>query len=716
MAKASPRSVPKWRRWLVRLLQLSGVLAFLGLIALVVAVYVTESQLPSYDELKRSPNGQMIRVHAADGSVIVTLGPSYGEWLTYDQIPGVMRDATVAVEDRRFRSHWGVDPIGIARSVQVRMQQGHWVQGGSTLTQQLARTIFLSSTKKFGRKFREWLLALAMERKFSKDQILELYLNKVYYGGGAYGIDAASRKFFGHGADQLSLSEAAIIAGLVKAPSHYSPTADAEAAVSRAGVVIGLMQETGKITAAEAAAANPKAVPLAAEPKQNSVRYFTDWALPQLETLIDEPSRPLEVWTTLDLKMQNAADAAIDGNAPKGAQGGLISLDRDGAVRAMVGGKDYVSSNYNRSVTALRQPGSSFKLFVYLAALEAGHKPSDKVTDKPVTIDGWSPRNSSGRNAGDMDIRTAFAYSVNTVAAQLGQEVGFSTIAAMAKRFGISTPISTVPSMVLGSNDVRLLDMTRAFASVGNKGVAVTPYGILKVTAMGETIYQHEVDRSHVLVAPYVAAEMTDLLQTAVNTGTGKAAQIGRPVAGKTGTTTSNKDGWFLGFSSGLTTGVWMGRDDARTVPGLQGGTAPAKAFAAYMKVAVAGRPVEQFDTQVTLPDWQLDNESDSFGGPDNGLFVDPDGNPVNPDHIDEPSMGGGDAGNPPRSGPDDSQGTSDDGDQPQAQPEQKLDRKWLDRVIGNGDDRPRRNAAPDGSGPADRPRSPPSTDHRPTQ
>jgi penicillin-binding protein 1A len=715
MAKASPRIVPKWRRWLVRLLQLSGVLAFLGIVALVVAVYATESQLPSYDELKRSPNGQMIRVHAADGSVIVTLGPSYGEWLTYDQIPGVMRDAMVSVEDRRFRSHWGVDPIGVARSVQVRVERGHWVQGGSTITQQLARNIFLSSTKKFGRKFREWLLALAMERKFSKDQILELYLNKVYFGGGAYGIDAASRKFFGHGADQLSLSEAAIIAGLVKAPSHYSPTADAEAAVSRAGVVIGLMQETGKISAAEAAAANPKAVQLAAEPKQNSVRYFTDWALPQLETLIDEPSRPLEVWTTLDLKMQQAADAAIDGNAPKGAQGGLISLDRDGAVRAMVGGKDYVSSNYNRSVTALRQPGSSFKLFVYLAALEAGHKPSDKVVDKPVTIDGWSPRNSSGRNAGEMDIRTAFAYSVNTVAAQLGQEVGFSTIAAMARRFGITTPISTVPSMVLGSNDVRLLDMTRAFASVANKGVAVAPYGILKVTAMGETIYQHDVDRSHVLVAPYVAAEMTDLLQTAVNTGTGKAAQIGRPVAGKTGTTSSNKDGWFLGFSSGLTTGVWMGRDDARTVPGLQGGTAPARAFAAYMKVAVSGRPVEQFDTQVTLPDWQLDNESDSFGGPDNGLFVDPDGNPVQPDHIDEPSLGGGDAGNPPRSDDDDPQAVPDDQDHP-AQPEQRLDRKWLDRVIGNGDDRPHRAPPPGGSAPADRPRSLPQADHRPIQ
>ncbi len=693
-------------------LKITGIAFVLALLSLVIAVYVTRGQLPSFDELKSSPNGQMIRVLAADGTPIVSLGPSYGEWLTYDQIPQVMKDAMVAVEDRRFREHPGVDPIGIVRSFQVRITEGHWKQGGSTITQQLARNIFLSSAKQFGRKFREAILALAMERKFTKDQVLELYLNKVYFGGGAYGIDAASRKFFGHGANQLSLDEAAVIAGLVKAPSHYSPTADAEAAVGRAGVVIGLMKETGKITAAQAAAANPRTVKLAPEPNQNSVRYFTDWALPQLENLIDEPNRPLEVWTTIDIKMQKAADDAIRANAPGNAQGALISLDRDGAVRAMVGGKDYVTSNYNRSITALRQPGSAFKLFVYLAALESGKRPSDRVVDQPVTINGWSPRNSSGRNAGEMDLRTAFAYSVNTVAAQLGQEVGFSTIADMARRFGISTPISTYPSMVLGSNDVRVIDMTRAFASVANKGVAVTPYGITKVTSMGETIYSHEVDRSHVLVAPYVAQEMTDLLQTAVNTGTGRAAQIGRPVAGKTGTTSSNKDGWFIGFSSGLTTGVWMGRDDAKVVPGLQGGTAPARAFAAFMKVATAGRPVEQFDTAVTLPDFQLDNES-YFGTPDDGALVDPDGNPIPPDHVAPgDSIGGGDAGLPPQSENDPPQ-TAPDGP---PKPAERLDKKWLDRVTG-GDSSGGKQRAPgsDRSPPAaDRPRD--VQERRPSQ
>jgi penicillin-binding protein 1A len=314
-----------------------------------------------------------------------------------------------------------------------------------------------------------------------------------------------------------------------------------------------------------------------------------------------------------------------------------------------------------------------------------------------------------------MDIRTAFAYSVNTVAAKIGQEVGFSTVADMARRFGISTPISTVPSMVLGSNDVRLIDMTRAFASVGNKGVAVTPYGITKVTSMGETIYNHEVDRSHVLVAPYVAAEMTDLLQTAVATGTGKAAQIGRPVAGKTGTTSSNKDGWFLGFSSGLTTGVWMGRDDAKSIPGLQGGTLPARAFAAFMKIATAGRPVEPFDTQVTLPEWQLDNESD-FGQPDNGLFVDPDGNPIPPDQIapDAP-IGGGDAGEPPQSENDPPQTAPDAADDGAPRPDERLDRKWIDRMTGGSGTDPNRpkRVVPNGT-QADRPREvqPP----RPTQ
>ena len=614
-------------------LKWAAAIGFLGLLGLIVAVAVAMTQLPDYEQLsKRSDLGQMVRVRASDGTLLVSLGPSFGRWLSYDEIPPTMRAAMIAVEDKRFRSHVGVDPIGVARSFKVRLESGHWRQGGSTITQQLARNIFLTNSRTFGRKIKEAVLALALERKFSKDQILELYLNRVYFGGGAYGIDAASRTFFGHGAERLNLGEAAIIAGLVKAPSNYSPTADIPAARGRAGVVLNSMVENGFLPASEAIAAHPAEVKVQPAAKQNSVRYFTDWTLPQLDTLIDETSEPIDVFTTLDPGMQAAADAAINGYSPPGTQGALVAMDRDGAVRAMVGGRNYVDSIYNRATQAERQPGSAFKLFVYLAALESGMKPSDTVVDKPVTIDGWTPRNSSRTFAGPVSLREAFSRSINTISAQIGDSLGFGTIADMARRFGISGKISTFPSMVLGTSDVRLIDMTRAFAAVQNRGVSVMPYAIRKVvTADGRLLYQHQSNEQRVLVAPWVAAEMTDLLQSAVLSGTGRAAQIGRPVAGKTGTTSSNKDGWFVGFSSGLTTGVWMGRDDAKTVAGLQGGTAPARAFAAFMKVAVAKRPVEQFETQAPMPDWQLepDEENWGFNMEESAPLVDADGNPI---------------------------------------------------------------------------------------
>jgi len=607
----------------------------LGILGLIVAVAVATAYLPSYSELsKRSDLGQTIRVRAANGAVLVSLGPSFGKWLPYDQIPAEMRAAVIGVEDKRFRSHLGVDPIGIARSVKVRLQTGRFRQGGSTITQQLARNIFLTNSRNFGRKIKEGILALALERKFTKEQILELYLNRVYFGGGAYGIDAASRKFFGHGADHLSLGEAAIIAGLVKAPSNYAPTADVEAARSRSQVVLNSMVENGFISQEAAASIDPAEVRIEKTANNNSIRYFTDWALPQLETLIDQTQDPIDVWTTLDPGMQAAADRAVRANTPSNAQGALVAIDRGGAVRAMVGGKDYVDSIYNRATQATRQPGSAFKLFVYLAALESGMKPTDTIVDEPVTIQGWTPRNSTRTNLGPVTLREAFSRSINTISAKIGEQLGFSTIADMARRFGITTSISTFPSMVLGTSDVRLIEMTRAFASVANKGVAVTPYGIRKVvTADGRLLYEHETEEGRVLVAPWVAAEMTDLLQSAVLSGTGRAAQIGRPVAGKTGTTSSNKDGWFIGFSSGLTTGVWMGRDDARAIAGLQGGTAPARAFHDFMAVAVARRPVEQFDTQVPVPDWQLTPEEEMFGD------AEVDANAAQPMLVDENGM-----------------------------------------------------------------------------
>ena len=695
--------------WVKRLLIWGGALALLGALFLGIAVAFAARSLPSFYQLKATQNGQTIVVRARDGSEIAELGPNYGEWIGWEGISQPMKDAMVAVEDRRFYMHPGVDPLGLARAVYVAVTGDRRVSATSTITQQLARNVFLNSNRSLDRKLREGILALALEAKFSKQQILELYLNKVYFGGGAYGIDSASRTFFSHPGTKLSVAEAAIIAGMVKAPSNYSPTADIDAAVGRAEVVLNLMREQGYITSAQAQV-DPSTVKLKAGQAQNSARYFTDWALPQLDLLLPQTSEPIEVWTTIDPGMQRAATAAIKANSPKGTQGALVSMDRDGAVLAMVGGTDYVKTNYNRATNALRQPGSAWKLFVYLAALEAGYKPEDQVVDTPVTIGGWSPRNSSGRNVGTIDLRTAFAYSINTVAAQLGNEVGFGTVASMAKRFGISTPIKTNPSMVLGSNEVRLIDMTRAFAAISAKGSSVEPYGIVKVTSSrGEVLYTHDKASSVQLVPDYVAAAMTDLLQTAVSTGTGRAAQIGRPVAGKTGTTSSNKDGYFVGFSSGVTTGVWMGRDDSKVVPGLQGGRTPAQAFAAYMRYAVAKRPVEQFETELKLPDWQLEPDAEAMqGDPDDYYFTDEQGNlvergrppgdagygPGSPDqagqHRDQPAFGV-DGERPAPAGPPPPAPRGRIGDMDQAASDD-----FLNQATGNA-----RNPAPGPSRPA---------------
>ncbi|WAT17449.1 PBP1A family penicillin-binding protein [Aurantiacibacter sp. MUD11] len=622
-------------KWTKRLAIGGAFAAVLGAIALATAVYFASRSLPSYSALRQSQHGQTILVRARDGSQIVELGPSYGQWLTEDEIPDVMKQAMISVEDHRFRSHFGIDPVRLTGAIIEGFTGDDRIGGTSTITQQLARNIFLNSNRTLDRKLREAVLAMALEWRFSKEQILELYLNKVYFGGGAYGIDSASRKFFSHSARELTLEEAAIIAGLVKAPSRYSPTADIDAAVSRANVVIGQMVTYGGLDPAVARRVDVDSVNLREDAGQNSMRYFTDWALPQLDLLLpNETFEPIEVWTTLDVGMQRAATAAIQSNVPDGAQGAMVSVDRDGAILAMVGGTDYVTSNYNRATDAMRQPGSSWKLFVYLAALEAGYTPDDRVQDVPVTIDGWSPRNSGDSYAGEIDVRSAFAYSKNTVAAQLGNEVGFSNVASMARRFGITTPISTYPAMVLGTSEVRLIDMTRAFAAVSARGQSVEPYGILRVTtADGEELYSHRDARPYTLVPDYVSAGITDLLQTAVATGTGRAAQIGRPVAGKTGTTNSNRDGYFVGFSSGITTGVWMGRDDNGRVAALQGGAAPARAFAAYMRYAVRDRPVEEFDTDLQLPEWQLEPDDEFYFGEDDDyyFYIDEQGNLVEP-------------------------------------------------------------------------------------
>jgi len=589
-----------------------GALAALGL---ALAVALSMASLPTLAELKKSPQGQSVVIRAADGTELVTMGPSYGRWLPYAEIPPPMVEAMKAVEDRRFDWHPGVDPIGIARAARVNWEAGETVEGASTITQQLARNLFLTSRQTYGRKLREAVLALAMERKYTKQQIMELYLNRVYFGGGAYGIDAASRKFFGHSATELDLEKSAIIAGLVKAPSRYAPTADPERARTRARIVIGTMQDSGAITAAEATTADVAGVRFVVDKDQGDVRYFTDWVLTQLETLTDEAVEPLDVTTSLNPRHQAAAEAAAKAQLIGGTQVGILAMRTDGAVTAMVGGRDYAKSIYNRAVTARRQPGSSWKLFPYLAALEDGMTPDTAVVDEAIRIDGWSPRNSNGRFLGSMTLRQAFALSVNTVAVRLEQQAGFESVAAIARRFGITTPISTRPAMALGASEATLLEMTAAYAAIAGGGVEARHWAIQSITtASGRTLYNREPDAPRILVAPFVAAYMTDMMRDAVETGTGRAAQIGRPLAGKTGTTSSNKDGWFIGFTPELVAGVWMGRDDSRAVAGLAGGQAPARVFAAFMSRALTGVAPTPLNDQVELPDYALEPDAEAYG------------------------------------------------------------------------------------------------------
>ncbi len=675
------------------LLKLVAIAGIVGLLLLAAAVSVVITQLPSYDELRRSPVGQTVQILARDGSPLMTLGPSYGRWLSFAEIPPAMAEAMLAVEDRRFWRHPGIDPIGVARALKVRLQEGRFSEGASTITQQLARNIFLTNVRTFDRKLREAVIALAMEQKFSKQQILELYLNRVYFGGGAYGVDAASRRFFGHPAGELDTAKAAVIAGLVKAPSRYAPSADPERARARAATVVKVMADAGAITPAEAtaAAARVQALRFISPPRAGGGRYFADWVLAELDQLTDEAVAPLVVHTTLDPAMQAAAEAAEAAAGPADAQLALVAMDRSGAVRAMVGGRDYASSNYNRATIAQRQPGSAFKLFVYAAALEDGFEPDTVVRDEPVRIGNWSPRNATRGYAGDVTLTTAFARSINTVAVKLAERVGFRTVADMARRFGITTRIDTRPAMALGSSEVTLLELTQAYAAIANGGRVVRAYGIERVTTgEGVELWRRLPAEPRVAVTPETAAKLTRMMKAAVETGTGRAAQMGRELAGKTGTTSDNRDGWFLGFTSDLVAGVWMGRDDARPVPGLGGGQAPARAFALFMGRASRGLPAGALTTELA--------SSADFGEPDAEVWgLDGMGGPAAGDYAGAQTPGLDDAaGGPTLAGPAEPGApagpgaTADAGPAPAGQGEPpRLDEAWLDAVLAGRDRAP---------------------------
>lgn len=579
----------------------SAVFGVWGTIVGILTLGYLAHDLPDLDNLPAPGAGdQAIIVKAANGATLVRNGPIYGDWIRFRETPEVLIRAFTSVEDRHFFEHGGIDGRGLARAAVTNVKSGRVSAGGSTITQQLAKNLFLSSDRTVTRKARELLLAFWLEQKFTKEQIMTLYLNRVYFGGGAYGIDAASRKFFGHTARNLSIAEAAMLAGLVKAPSRLAPHINPEGAWQRARVVLGAMVDAGVLTqaAAEKVSAQPPLIRGAAAGAD--VRYFTDWVMSEaIRQLPEAHGRSLVIYTTLDPGIQRAAAMALErglkgeGAQKAASQGAIVALEHDGAVRAMVGGARYGASQYNRAVQALRQPGSAFKLFSYLAALESGIKPEDRYVDAPISIDGWSPKNYSGTYAGEMTVREAFARSINTVAVQVAEEVGRDRVAAMAKRLGISTNVAPLPSLPLGTEEVTLLDLAGAYASVANGGFQARPYSILEMTTLeGEVIYRKAPDRPKPVLAYPVVEDMASMLTSVVQWGSGRNAGIDRDAAGKSGTSQDSRDAVFAGFTSDMTAAVWVGNDDGAPMKGVTGGGLPARIWGDFMLEAHAGAPV----------------------------------------------------------------------------------------------------------------------------
>ena len=558
--------------------------------------------LPDYDNPPEPGAGvRSIIVKAENGATLVRTGPIYGDFLTYSEIPDAMVHAIVAVEDRRFFDHIGIDGKGIARAAMTNAMAGRLRQGGSTLTQQLAKNMFLTQARTIKRKAQETLLAFWLEMKFTKRQILTLYLNRVYFGGGTYGIDAASRKFFGHSARELSIAESAILAGVVQSPSRLAPHINPDGAWKRGKVVLRALVSTGLLTqkAADSIGQNRPFI-VSGGPGIN-VRFFTDWITQEADRVLQTRGRSLIVYTTLDPTMQvaatNALKRGLEGEgAKKGAsQGALIAMDHDGAVKAMVGGYSYSKSQFNRAVLAKRQPGSTFKLFAYLAGIEQGMKPADIYNDTPIMINGWSPKNYSGKHYGKMTVTQAFARSINTIAVQVAEKAGRDKVASMARRLGISTNVSSLPSLPLGTEEVRLIDLTSAYAAVASGGLKAKAYGIIEISSLeGEVLYRHPALPAIPLLTQDTIEKITPMLKAVITSGSGRNATIDRPAAGKSGTTQNSRDAVFAGFTSDLTASVWIGNDDNTPMQSVTGGGLPARVWSNFMLEAHAGVPVRE--------------------------------------------------------------------------------------------------------------------------
>jgi penicillin-binding protein 1A len=589
------------------------VLSVWGLIFLIAFFAVFAWDLPDTSKLDQVERQASISYLDRSGALIAVRGSQYAPPVDVDELPDYVPAAFLAIEDRRFYYHPGFDPIGIARSAVVNLRAGHIVGGGSTITQQLARNLFLSPDQTWRRKVQEIMLAVWLELKFSKKEILGLYMNRVYFGAGAYGIEAAAQRYFDKSARQLTVGEAALLAGLMKGPSRYSPLSDTERAARRATIVLNEMEEIGVITPQQRGAAVSEKVRVSRTLATQHAAYFVDWLDQEIRALVGEPEEDLIVETTLDLGLQTAAERAVREITARDAKRGvqqaaLVAIDGDGRVRAMIGGKNYAESQFNRAVDARRQAGSAFKPFVYLTALETGnYTPSTPVVDEPVTIGNWSPRNYTGQYLGQITLTQAVAQSVNTVAARVADEVGRDNVARTARRLGITSRIGTDPSMALGAVEVSPLEMAQAYAPFANGGAAARAHGINRIrTQQGRVLYQHRINengRITVIGNPGLTY-INQMLRQVVTSGTARAVKFGDyDLAGKTGTTSNYKDAWFVGYTGGFITAVWVGKDDNTAMRGVGGGSSPAAIWRGFMQSALPRLKVGPIPTGAAPPE-----------------------------------------------------------------------------------------------------------------
>ncbi|WP_082601874.1 transglycosylase domain-containing protein [Phenylobacterium sp. Root700] len=598
MAKPGPGPRrPAQRTPLQALLYWTAVLGVWGLIFVAAFFAVFAVDLPDTSKLYDVERQPSISYLDRSGAMVAVRGSQYAPPIDLDKLPPYVPKAFIAIEDRWFYWHPGFNPWGIARSQIYNMQnKGGPLRGGSTITQQLARNLFLTPSQNYRRKAQELILAMWLEAKFSKKEILALYLNRVYFGGGAYGIEAASQRYFGKPASQLTLGESALLAGMMKGPNRYSPVSATDRAERRATIVLDEMVRIGAITPQERDAAFKTPVRVNPTLANQRAQYFTDWVDDQVRSLVGEPTEDLVVETTLDLPIQAAAEQALRRGIEAGKgqgveQGALVAIDGEGRIRAYVGGANYTDSQFDRATTARRQAGSAFKPFVYLAAMEAGRTPSDMVVDEPIKIGNWSPRNYTNDFRGPMTLQTALAQSINTVAARLANEVGTGNVAAAAQRLGIKSHIQLDPSMALGAVEVSPLEMAQAYAPFSNGGFLAKGYGIQRIrTASGKILYDHSVEKSErrqVIGSPALQY-MNQMMRQVINGGTGGRAKVaGYDIAGKTGTTSDYRDAWFVGYTGGFVTAVWVGKDNNKPMKRVTGGNAPAAVWRDFMSAAL---------------------------------------------------------------------------------------------------------------------------------